>query len=159
MFAIWMLSKKCLNKWMHGQCIVSLVCLIDDIIVNKCHRMEEFENDAKLEYCFFVGSTKSHVDQSKSIRPDSFSSREDKGRDVVDKRVYFFVIDKCFCLLNFFIDIRLQDSIKSSFELSDIHIKKWMIKNEWWIIGHRWFQNSCRLFQVITSLQQSVTRA
>jgi len=78
--------------------------------------MQEFKDNPEVQNSFFVVSAKSFVDDSESIRPDSFSTGKNKGIDIVDKRIYFFVADELLCLIYFVMDIGLQDTVKGSFE-------------------------------------------
>jgi len=95
---------------------MSFFGLIDDIIVDKCHRVEEFKDDTKVQDSFFIFSVKSCIDDSESVGSDSFATRKDEGIDIFDEVVDLFVVDELLGLVYFIVYVCLQYPIKGDFE-------------------------------------------
>jgi hypothetical protein len=100
----------------HGERIMPFVCLIDDIIVDKRHRVEELKDDSEIQDSFFIFSAKAFVGQSESIRSDSFPAGKNERSDIIDETIDLLIADKLFRLVYFFLDIGLQDAVEGSFE-------------------------------------------
>jgi len=96
--------------------VMSFLCLIDDIVMNERHGVEEFKDDPEIQNRFLILSAKSLIDNPESERPDSLSAGKDERVDIVDEFVDFFVADKPLRLLYLGLDIGLQNAVKRSLE-------------------------------------------
>ena len=90
--------------------------LVDDIIVDERHRVEEFEDDPEIQNRLLILSAESLVGKPESIRPDPFPAGKDKGIDIVDEFVDLFIVDKLLRLLYFLLDVGLQNTVKGGLE-------------------------------------------
>jgi len=101
---------------MHRQRVMPFLRLVDDVVVDERHGVEEFEDDPKIQNCFFVISAKSFVRNPQSKRSDSFSAGKDKGIDIFYEVIDFFVADELLRLFYLVVHIGLQNAVEGGLE-------------------------------------------
>lgn len=116
MFGLRIVVEQRLDVGMHRHSVMSFVRLIDDIVMDKRHRMQQFKNNTKIQDGFLVLPSESHIGNHKPVWPDSFAAGKDKSIYIFDEFIDVFVVDKVLGLVDFFGDVLFQYPVECRLE-------------------------------------------